>query len=507
MSAVPSRASRSARNAAVSVATQVLTVVLSFVVRSVFVATLGVEVLGVNTLLTSVVALLAVADLGVNAAIMFALYAPLREGDHARVAAIVAHAAKMFRLVALGVALVGLGVLPFLDRLIKLDDPVEHVGLYYLVLLSNAVVGYLMMNRVMLLNADQRIYLTKLYSLVFTVLRSIVQVVALLMWGSFLWFLVIQVVFTIVNNVFVFVRVGSLYPYLKMEEEELSKSERRDILRSVRAAVVYRVGGLVLNNSGPVLVSTIVGTLALGYYSNYLLVVGSVAMITEVAFAAIAPSVGNLLAAGRSVAGRSVFDEMVLLSLIVHGVVGVVMVAMLSDFVELWLGESFVLSPYVVAAIVLNFYVVGTQMPLWAFRSATGLFRETQYVIVMTAVASIGLSLLLGPQIGLAGVLIAPVLARLVTTAWYEPLLLVRRHLGGTASSYFVRQLVAVLIWVAGSVLVLWIGSLVAVGPLGQLAIKSAALVILLPVTVWLAFGRAEAFLGLQGRLRSVLSR
>ena len=73
--------------------------------------------------------------------------------------------------------------------------------------------------------------------------------------------------------------------------------------------LIYRVGGTILNNTDPIVISTVVGTAVLGYYSNYMLIIGSIITITEVAFIAVNAGVGNLITAGGSTRARGVFDE------------------------------------------------------------------------------------------------------------------------------------------------------------------------------------------------------
>lgn len=500
-----SRTVSSARNVGVSILAQVMVVALGFVTRTVFVTKLGVSLLGINSLLTSVLALLAFADLGINGAVMYALYKPLKESNTDSVAAIVRYANRMLRWVALAVAGLGLAATPFIHRLVNLEEAIDGLEIYYLVLLANTVAGYLMLARLVLLDADQKIYVTKAYSLVFNVLRSIAQIVSLLVFESFLAFLMIQVFFTISNNLTVYLRAGRLYPYIKNSSTSLVRSERRSILTSVRAMMIFRVGGLILNNSAAVLISTIVGTVALGYYSNYMLIVSSAAMITEVVFASLTPSVGNLVAAGDQAAGRRVFDEIVLLSVILHGVIAVGMVVLVDDFVVLWLGSDFVLPPAVLIGVVLNFYVSGTLMPMWSFRSATGLFRQTQFVMLLTAVLSVALSFALGNVFGLAGVVIAPGLARLLTGGWCEPWLLLRDHLAGGVFPYFRLQAGAFVVWALIALVIASLGARFSSGPLGSIVAKAALCAVLLPGGSWLAFRRTGAFHALLRRAQTLI--
>lgn len=504
MTPVASRTASFARNAAISVLTQGLTILLGFLTRTVFVACLGVELLGVNSLLTSTLAMLTLADLGVNAALMYELYEPLKRGDVRTATALVTYARRLFRWIAFVVGSLGLAATPFIHHFVRLERPVPHLELYYLTLLVNVVVNYLMLNRQILVEADQRVYIIKRYSLIFNALRSLLQIASLVILGSFLAYLLLQVVTTIANNLVVYIRVGRMYPWLRRASAVLPRRSRRSLHQSVRALLVFRAGGLALQNSGPLLISVIIGTQALGFYSNYMLIVGSIVIITETAFAALTPSVGNYVADGGEEASDLLFDELVLLSIMTHGSIAVALVAFSDDLVSSWLGPGFVLPPAVGWAIAFNFYVTGTLMPIWSFRSATGLFRRTQWLIVGTTVISVVLSFVMGYRYGLVGVVLAPALARLVTGGWYEPWLLMRDYTKGTPYRFFGLQLGSFLIWVMLASGAVAIGSWFPTGTLPTFLCKVALVFVVMPGVMFLSLGRLDAARRLQARAKRV---
>jgi O-antigen/teichoic acid export membrane protein len=495
-----SRTGRSALNAGVSIGAQVLLICLSFLTRTVFVAQLGTDLLGVQTLLLSVLAMLAVADLGLGGALMFALYKPLHDADYERTTAIVRYAATLYRWVAVAVAVSGLAMLPFLDNLIELQHDVPLLRTYFLILLADSVAGYLMVHRAVLIAADQRTYLVKAYNVVFGVLRSAAQIFVLVVLGSFLWFLVLQVVFTVLNNAFLFWRAGRLYPYLT-NGGTLQGSDRRELRHSVRSMLVYRMGGIALHNTDPVLISVLIGTAALGLFSNYLLLVGSVVMLVEAVFSGFTSSVGQLVATGDRPGARRVFEEINLLATTAYGFVALALVASLDEFVAAWLGTGRTLGSDVVVALALNVYVVGTMAPIWSYRSATGMFHQTQYVLVVTAILNLILSIVLASPLGITGILLATAISRLVTASWFEPWVLLSRHLGGSFVAYGLRQVLAASLWISLSASVL----------LGQTYLStsesrfwSLSAVLAAPGLVWLVYHRTAAYAGLVERLQQL---
>ena len=76
-----SRTSNSLKNMAFGVGSQLLSILMGFFTRWMFIALLGKEYLGVSGLFTNVLSLLSLANLGFDTAIIYSLYKPLAEGD------------------------------------------------------------------------------------------------------------------------------------------------------------------------------------------------------------------------------------------------------------------------------------------------------------------------------------------------------------------------------------------------------------------------------------------
>lgn len=76
-----SRTSNSVRNTSVNFITQIVTIIASFVTRSVFIYALGKTFLGVSGLFSDILQLLSLAELGVGTAILYEMYRPIANND------------------------------------------------------------------------------------------------------------------------------------------------------------------------------------------------------------------------------------------------------------------------------------------------------------------------------------------------------------------------------------------------------------------------------------------
>ena len=69
------------RNIVFGVSLKVYQILLPFIMRTVMMYTIGVEYLGLNSLFTSVLQVLNLAELGVGSAMVFSMYKPIAEDD------------------------------------------------------------------------------------------------------------------------------------------------------------------------------------------------------------------------------------------------------------------------------------------------------------------------------------------------------------------------------------------------------------------------------------------
>ena len=71
-----SRSQKATRNVVFAIILKVYQIVIPFLIRTVFIYTLGVNYLGLNSLFTSILGVLSLAELGFGTALVFSLYEP-----------------------------------------------------------------------------------------------------------------------------------------------------------------------------------------------------------------------------------------------------------------------------------------------------------------------------------------------------------------------------------------------------------------------------------------------
>lgn len=436
-----SRGNNALKNILVAVLCQCITFLFSFATRTLFIKLLGDEYNGLTSFFQNVVAMLSFTELGVGTAIVYSLYKPINDNDIIQLKSLMDFYKKIYRVIAATVFSLGILITPFLEFFLETDAEQSDLWLYFTIYLANTAVSYLFIYKSSILNADQRNRIVKFITTVFQILKCIIEIGVLYLTESFVAYLTVQLICTVLCNLTISAIANKYYPWLKERAEALSSVDKKRIFGDVRSMFIYRVGGILINNSSSIIMSKLVGVVILGYYSNYLLFVGAMTTMLELVFSALTGSLGNLNSCKDINSSEKVFRECNFVALCIYTVCAVGIFIVLDDIIFLWLGAERVLGKTVVFAIASNVYVYGMLSGVMAYRNTTELFRKTKYIILITSILNIVISIVLGIWIGLPGIIIAPTLARLISNFWYEPLILYKKIFTLPAKRYFIRLL------------------------------------------------------------------
>lgn len=433
-----SRTQNVMRNVSFSLLCRVIDFVFNFAVRIIFVRLLGEEILGINGLFTNILTWLSLADLGFGTAMSFSFYKPLAEKDEQKLSALTHFYRKVYGIIMLSVLVVGLLLVPFLDVFIKLDAPIPHLTTYYVILLLNTTVSYLFVYKSSILRADQNEYIISTCSTVFNILKAVTQIIVLLFYRDYRLFLIIQVLFTILNNIFTSHVANKKYPFLN-KKVDLSKKERKDIYQNVGAVLLYKISGTLLNGTDNILISMIVGTVFVGYYSNYLFAINSITGFITVIFSSIYGSLGNLLNDKNSKKNEEVFNHLVYFGYFIGCITAACFIGVFNDYIRIFFGEQYLLDNATMLVIVFNYYLSCICQPIWTFRETAGMFKKVKYTMAFAAIINLVLSILLGYLWGIFGIILASAISRIVTYFWYEPVLLYKDIFKTDVYKYFIK--------------------------------------------------------------------
>lgn len=420
--ASPSRVSNSAKNVFVAWGGQALSVLGSFAVRTVFVACLAQEYVGLESLFASVLTILSLADLGIGSAIVYALYEPLAKED----VEVVKSLMRLFRraYILIGVTIIAIGALlaPHIGLLVGDDAPnISLLEVYFFCFVLNTGISYFFSYQGSLLYADQKGYVVYLIQYAFQFMLSVAQIAVLLLTKDYLLFLICMLLSTLFQNICIAAAANHRYPYLKEKDvRPIDKNLLRNIEKNLVALIIHRLAGVAAAPTSNIVITTCINLATTSLYGNYLLITNALSRVMDRLFDSIIASVGNLSVEASEERQREVFNTTFFINAILYTAVTGGFLCGCNAFVAVWLGDEWLFPSYVVVLIALMFYIRGLRSAGQVFTSAYGLYWHTKWKAVLEMIFIPLMSVVLVGPLGIAGVLAANILSLLCISIMFE---------------------------------------------------------------------------------------
>ena len=112
-------------NSSVGLLNQLVNIFFQFLVRSVFLQYLGIELLGLNSTYASVISIFELAELGVQTAVLYNLYAPIHNNDIKKINMLINAFGHIYRFIGIVFIIASFITLPFLKYVCH-PFPKEH---------------------------------------------------------------------------------------------------------------------------------------------------------------------------------------------------------------------------------------------------------------------------------------------------------------------------------------------------------------------------------------------
>lgn len=419
---VPSNMSRTAfaaKNSLFGLLGKIMSLIANFASRTVFIYVLGQYYLGINGLYTDVLSILSFAELGFGSAMVFSLYGPVACDDSEKIRQLMGFYKVVYRIVALVVFMAGLVMLPFLQYVVTGADSLSlyELRLYFLIFLANTVTTYFVTYKYGLLNAMQKTYVTTNVETIASFACVCAQIAVLLLTGNFLLYLLANTATLIISRFIIAAYLNKKYPLLSQKPKTpLSIKDRKGILHEVKGLAVHQLSSVAVHSTDSIIIAAIpaLGVAVVGAVSNYNLIINAIGAMVIIVLNGVVAGFGNLAVTSDKAKFRSVFDEANFASFWIYGVCSACLFTLITPFIRLWAGESYVIDEVSLSLILINFYLQGQCTIYNNVRIAKGHFNMDKWWSLLQAAVNLIVSIVCALQIGLAGVFAGTVVSRLV---------------------------------------------------------------------------------------------
>lgn len=431
------KAKNSLRNAIAAFISNFVSIIIGLIAQKMLINILGIEYVGLNGLFTNIISMLAIVELGFSSAIIYNLYAPVAKNDYHTIRVLLQFYKRVYRVIACVVLLIGFAIMPFLTLFIADVEIDVNVYVVYALFIVDVVCSYLLSYRRSILYADQKNYVISLVHIFYLIGMNVLQLTMLIATKNYYLYLAIKILFRIIENSIIHYAAGKKYQYLSTHgKEKLPTKTRKDIFKKIRGLFLHKVGTFIVLGTDNLVISRYFGLVTVGFYSNYYIIINALNMIFGQAISAVTPSIGHLLIEEDQSKNFQVFRKIRFIVFWISCFSGIGLLVISQPFIELWLGQEYVLGLSVVAAIVFNYFQKMMRYSYSTFKDAAGIYYEDRFVPIIESVINIIVSVILAKVIGLPGVFIGTIVSGLALWCYSYPKFVYKGLFGRSYTDY-----------------------------------------------------------------------
>ena len=411
------RTKNSIKNMAASLTSNFVSMIAQLISQSIFLKILNTEYLGLNSLFSNVLSMLAIVEMGIGEAIIFNLYKPIAENDTEAIKSLTKFYKKSYHIIGGIVFTIGIILIPFLPYIINEKSVNINVNLniVYLLFLLDTVFSYFLSYKRSILYANQKNYIINIIHIGYIIIMNSLQLTMLYLTRNYYVYLIVKIAMRILENLIITICVNKKYTYLKEKNvKKLDQSIEKDIIKKVKALFLHKIGSFVVLGTDNIIISKFLGLAMVGMYNNYYIIINGVSTVISQIISATKASVGNLLVTTSSKKQFNVFEKIRFVNFWLSCFAATCILVLMEPFITVWIGKEYILGFVVLVTLVINFFIQINRSSYNVFKEAAGIYYEDRFVPIIESIVNIIASIIFVKICGLAGVFIGTIMSDLV---------------------------------------------------------------------------------------------
>ena len=444
-------------NVSVSIAFRIVLLIGSLIVRRYLIQYIGNEANGIDSLYTSIVGFLSVAELGIGGAIIFCMYKPIINGDNDKVSALFWLFRKVYLIIGIIIAVAGCAIMPALPFLAK-DYDATSVN-YYLtfgLMLISVVLSYIFSAECSLINAYKNNYITTIINSGGLCLQYVLQIISIVVTRSFTFYFACKIIAVAVQWVVTEAIAYGKHRNIIKNKQKVDGETRAEVLKNVKAMFMHKIGGVLVNTADSVIISAFVGVAILGKYTNYTVIMTAMMGTLSLCFTPLTSVIGHLYAEENHQDMERYFNFFYIFNYIIGVIFYLGYYAVIDNFVTIVFGDGLEMIKSVSLVITVNYFIQFMRQSALLFRDATGTFYNDRWKPIIEGVLNIILSIafvylfryLFGDNFAVVGVIVATIITNIFICHIIEPYVLYKYALNNSPKKHFIRNYIYIAIFV-----------------------------------------------------------
>lgn len=441
------RTKNATRNIAWGIIEKVITILMPFICRTIFIKVLGAEYLGLNSLFSSILQVLSISELGIGTAIVFSMYKPIAEDDEDTLCALLNIYRKVYRIIGTIILVVGLAILPILPKLISGTYP-DEVNIYvlYLIYLFNTVIGYyLFAYKQALFSAHQRNDLLSKRTTVINFCSNTVQIILLLIARNYYVYLIVLPLATITTNLANAYLANKMYPNIQCRGR-ITDETKTSIKKRIIGLLSFKIYNVIFSSVDTIVISSFLGLTPLAIYNNYYYIQTSIIGFLTILTSSITAGIGNKMITNSIEDNYRDFKNFTFANGWIVSWCAVCLLCLYQHFIKIWIGDNYLFPFFTMYLMVMYFFLPRLTCMTYTYREAAGLWWEDRFRPLVATAVNLIVNIILVQIIGMDGVFISTLVCTIFINVPWGSYILFKNYFQKSVKEYFGQLLYYIVI-------------------------------------------------------------
>ncbi len=454
------RTQNATRNIIWGIIEKIVTILMPFICRTVFIKVLGAEYLGLNSLFSSILQVLSISELGIGTAIVFSMYRPIAEDDEDFLCALLNVYKKVYQIIGTVILVAGLAILPVLPKLISGTYP-DEVNIYalYLIYLLNTVIGYyLFAYKQALFSAYQRNDLLSKRTTFVNFFSNATQIALLLLTHNYYIYLLVLPAATIITNFTNAYLANKMFPNIQCRGK-ITAEAKQSIKKRIVGLLSFKIYNVIFTSVDTIVISSFLGLTPLAIYNNYYYIQTSIIGFLTILTSSITAGIGNKMITNSVEDNYQDFKNFTFANGWISSWCAVCLLCLYQHFIRVWVGESYLFPFLTVYLMVIYFFLPRLTTMTYTYREAAGLWWEDRFRPLVATAVNLIVNIILVQIIGMNGVIISTLICTIFINVPWGSYILFKKYFNKPLQEYFDQLVYYFVVTNLAGVVTLWICS------------------------------------------------
>lgn len=400
------------KNSMIGTIAQMCSMIIGFMTQRLFLRYLGLEIAGINSVISETLGFLSFAELGVGTAISYRLYKPLVEKDTKSLTALMQIYRKLYQIIGMVVFVAGIAMMFFLPVFINdASSDMQFIRKAYIIQLISTASSYFFAYKRSLIFVDQKQFVCKIVDISTNIVFSVLRIISLLCYKNFHVYLLLQLVQTITANMILAHYCNKHYSFVKAKTKE-KFDDVKGMFKDTKDILLGRAAGYVYSSTDNLVISTFSGIVLAGGFSNYRYVTNAVKNLITGMTDSITATIGNYVQKNDVKESYILLRRYSFIRYVVANIAATGLCICTDAFVGVAFGTEYIMQSSILYLIVIDIFIGIVYGPLGEFTGVLGYFSIEKYIHAAGALINLGTSIVLVQFMGVEGVLIGTCLSQ-----------------------------------------------------------------------------------------------